>query len=81
MEPNTQDGTAGSDAPDPAVLRRRRSLLINHMIAYLGAMVLLVPINYATTPDRPWFVFPLVAWMAPLALHVAWAMGLFDRRR
>ncbi|WP_162306013.1 2TM domain-containing protein [Oleisolibacter albus] len=56
--------------------RRRRSALLNHFIAYFGVMVLLVPLNFATTPDRIWFVWPLVLWMAPLALHTAWAMGL-----
>jgi len=25
-----------------------------------------------------WFVFPLVAWGAPLAIHAAFAMGLFE---
>ena len=63
--------------------RRRRSALLNHFIAYFGVMVLLVPINFMTTPDVAWFVIPLVAWGAPLALHTAYALGLFDglRRR
>lgn len=60
--------------------RRRRSGLLNHLILFFAVMVVLVPVNFLTTPDYPWFVFPLVIWFAPLAVHVAWAMGLFDRR-
>jgi hypothetical protein len=44
-------------------------------------MIVLAPINFFLTPNRPWFVFPMVAWGAPLAIHAAFAMGLFDRRR
>ncbi|HYC05734.1 MAG TPA: 2TM domain-containing protein [Azospirillaceae bacterium] len=65
--------------PDPD-LKRRRNWLINHFLAYMAVAVLLVPLNFLTTPDRPWFHIPLVAWMAPLAVHVAWAMGLFGKR-
>ena len=34
--------------------------------------------NFTNSPDRLWFIFPMVAWGAPLALHAAWVMGLFD---
>lgn len=71
-------------APDPEAVaraRHRRGTLLNHLIAYFGTMVVLVPLNFLTTPDYPWFLFPLVAWFAPLGLHVAWVMGLFDRPR
>lgn len=61
-------------------IRRRRSRLVNHLLAYMGAAVILVPVNFILTPDRVWFFYPLVAWMAPLALHTAHAMGLFDQR-
>lgn len=61
--------------------RRRLRGFLNHLIAYFATMVVLVPVNVATTPDNPWFVYPLVAWGAPLALHAAYVMGLFDRRR
>ncbi len=64
------------ETPDPD-LKRRRSLLLNHFVAYMAAAVILVPLNFVTTPDRPWFFIPLVLWLAPLAVHVAWAMGLF----
>lgn len=54
-----------------------------HLIAYFAVMVVLIPGNLPLDPGRPWFVWPMVAWGAPLALHAAWAMGLLDglRRR
>ena len=59
--------------------RRRRGLL-NHLIAYLVVMVVAVPVNAMTMPDQPWFLLLMVGWGAPLAVHTAWAMGLFGRR-
>ena len=64
-----------------AVQRRRRSRLLNHLIAYFAVMVSLVPVNAYTTPEEPWFLIPVVAWGAPLALHVAWVMELFGKPR
>lgn len=61
--------------------RRRLRGFLNHLIVFFGTMVVLVPVNVLTTPDNPWFVYPMVGWGAPLALHAAYAMGLFDRRR
>lgn len=49
-----------------------------HLMGYFMVMVVLVPINFLTTPDEPWFVLPMVGWGSVLALHVAWVMGLFD---
>jgi len=60
-----------------AIRRRRRKGLLNHLIAYFAAMVVLVPVNVLTTPETPWFLFVMVAWGAPLAVHVAWVMELF----
>lgn len=68
------DDTAARLARD----RRRRSGLLNHFLIFFAVMVVLVPINFLISPDYVWFVFPLVAWGAPLALHTAYAMGLFD---
>ena len=61
--------------------RRRRSGLLNHLIAYFAVMVVVTPINAWLDPQTPWFLLPAVGWGAPLAVHVAWAMGLFDRGR
>ena len=64
-----------------AQARWRRSSVLNHMIAYFTVMVIVTPINAWLDPATPWFLLPAVAWGAPLAVHVAWAMGLFDRKR
>jgi hypothetical protein len=50
-----------------------------HLGAYFAVMTVLVIVNLTTTPDRPWFVWPMVGWGPILAVHTAWAMGLFDR--
>lgn len=50
-----------------------------HLIAYFGVMIVVVAINFAMSPETAWFVWPMVGWMAPMAVHAAWAMGLFDR--
>ena len=70
-----------TEATQRAIQRRRRSQLLNHLIAYFAVMVIIVPINAYTTPEEPWFLIPVVIWGAPLALHVAWVMGLFGKLR
>lgn len=70
-----------TDMSRRAVQRRRRSQLLNHLIAYFAVMVIIVPINAYTTPEEPWFLIPVVVWGAPLALHVAWVMELFGKPR
>ena len=72
--------------PDPGTAtqtaeRKRLRGFLNHLIGYFGVMIVLLPVNVLLTPGNPWFVFPLVAWGAPLAVHAAYAMGLFDRWR
>jgi hypothetical protein len=54
---------------------------IRHLVGYFVVMLVLVAINLLTAPERPWFVWPLVAWMAPLAIHAAYAMHLFGKPR
>jgi hypothetical protein len=61
--------------------RRRLRGFIIHLMIYFAAMTALLPINFIFTPHSPWILFPLVGWGAPLALHAAWAMGLFDFSR
>jgi len=58
--------------------KRRLRVFGFHLLAYMVVMTVLIPVNLLMTPENPWFVFPLVAWGAPLAIHVAWAMGLLD---
>ena len=85
MMPNPPEGSPqtgpATDRAARAAQRRRRSHLLNHLIAFFAVMVILVPINAHTTPEEPWFLIPMVVWGAPLALHVAWVMDLFGRRR
>lgn len=61
-----------------AELRRsRRRGLLNHFLAFLAVLVVLVPVNYALAPAKPIFLWVMVGWGAPLALHVAMVMELF----
>lgn len=56
---------------------RRLAGFRRHLAGYALAMAVLGAGNLVLFPNQPWFVLPLVAWGAPLALHAAWAMGLF----
>ena len=58
--------------------RRRLRGFKLHLAAYFLVMMVLVPVNLLTTPENPWFVWPMVGWGGALAIHTAWAMGLFD---
>ncbi len=60
--------------------RRRRNGFALHLAVYFALMALLVPLNlFAIAPGTPWFLLPMVGWGGALALHCAFAMGLFDR--
>ncbi len=65
---------------DPATERARRRLrgFLWHLIGYFAAMLLILPANLILSSDVAWFVLPLVGWGGVLAIHVAYAMGLFD---
>lgn len=69
---------------DPQAEAQRRARLLRgfrwHLIGFFLIMGVLLIVNYLTTPEDPWFVLPLVAWGAPLAVHAAIAMELFGRR-
>ncbi len=75
MNTNTPD--TGSNDDSPGSRRRLRGFGL-HLMGYFLVMVILVPVNFLTTPEEPWFVLPMVGWGSVLALHVAWVMGLFD---
>lgn len=68
-----------SAVPPPAGRRRLRAFL-NHLIVYFGAMVVVVPLNAWLAPETPWFLVLTVGWGAPLAVHAAYAMGLWGRK-
>jgi hypothetical protein len=69
---------------DPRADMQRRARLMRglrwHMMGYFAIMVALIIVNFLLTPDDPWFVLPMIAWGAPLAVHAAIAMELFGRR-
>jgi hypothetical protein len=70
------------DRPDEREAHRRRLRLFGyHLIGYFLVMIVLVPINMMTDPQRPWFVLPMVGWGAILAVHAAFAMDLFRSLR
>ncbi len=64
------------------IVRQRQRIqgFRRHLMGYFAVMIVLVGGNLATTPDDPWFTWPMVGWGAPLAVHAAYVMGLFDRR-
>jgi len=63
---------------DMARARSRLRGLGLHFVGYTVAMIILVAVNVALEPENRWFVWPLVGWGGLLAIHTAWAMGLFD---
>lgn len=60
-----------------AAHRRRLRGFGYHLIGYFVVMIVLVPINMMTDPQRPWFLLPMIGWGAVLGLHAAFAMDLF----
>ena len=63
---------------DQQSARRRRGLRTHVLVALVTIMVMIV-VNVLTTPAYPWWMWVAVAWGAPLAIHVAYAMELFGR--
>lgn len=62
---------------DPTARQRRMRGFRYHLAGYFLVMAILVPANLMTTPDNPWFVWPMVGWGGVLAVHTAWVMELF----
>ncbi len=57
--------------------RRRLRGFAAHLAGYFLSMIVLVGVKFLFFPDNPWFVLPMVAWGSILAVHAAYAMGLF----
>ena len=57
--------------------RRRLRGFGLHLVGYFLVMGLLVTVNLIAAPENPWFVWPGVGWGGILAVHAAYAMGLF----
>ncbi|MEQ9555822.1 MAG: 2TM domain-containing protein [Rhodospirillales bacterium] len=69
---------APQDTDDDTRARRRLKGFALHLMAYFIVVTVCAVLNHLKTPDQLWFIYPMVAWGAPLALHAAWVMGLFD---
>ncbi|MEQ9360453.1 MAG: 2TM domain-containing protein, partial [Rhodospirillales bacterium] len=63
---------------DDTRARRRLKGFALHLMAYFVVILVCAALNHLKSPDQLWFIYPMVAWGAPLALHAAWVMGLFD---
>jgi uncharacterized integral membrane protein len=73
--------SGGGESQDDAKHARARGRLMwfgMHILVFVAVMIVLVAVSILMNVLEPWFVFPLVAWGAPLAVHAAFAMGLFD---
>ena len=64
---------------DEAARRRLRGFGW-HLAGYFVVMAGLVAVNLLASPETPWFVWPGVGWGGVLAVHAAFAMGLFGAR-
>lgn len=62
---------------DPLEARRRRGLRRHFAIAFAVLAVAAVVGFLLHPPALPWIVAGAVVWSAPLAIHTAWAAGLF----
>jgi len=58
--------------------RRRLRGFVWHLAGYFAVMLVIVPANLIIDPHVPLFAMPMVGWGSILAIHAAWAMGLFD---
>ena len=65
---------------ESGVARARQRLrgLVIHFLGYFVVIAVLAAVNLSFSPESRWFVWPMVGWGSVLAIHTAWAMGLFD---
>ncbi len=52
-----------------------------HLAIYVAVTILALAANLILDPETPWFAAIMVGWGAPLAVHCAYAMGLFGGRK
>jgi hypothetical protein len=72
-------GVEESAANEARQARRRLKGFDTHLAPYFMVMAVLVPVNFTLSPGNPCFLLPMVGWGSVLALHAAYAMGLFRR--
>ena len=58
--------------------RRRLRWFGIHLLTYFLLVATIAIANLLFSNAEPWFIFPMVFWGAPLAVHAAFAMGLLD---
>jgi len=75
--------TPSMEDEEPEVVRARRRVkgFGTHLLTYFGTMIIAVPLNFWLAPDQVWFVLPMIGWGSVLAIHAAYAMGLFKAFR
>ena len=73
------EGAAVSLSPEERA-RRGRSVRL-HVIVALFALLVLIAVNAIFSSRYPWWLWVLIAWMPLIAVHAAWAMGLFERSK
>jgi len=81
MSLGTKNTGVGASVTNGDAARKRLRGFAIHMAAYLVIVIGLGAINALFTPGDWWFVFPMVLWGAPLALHAAYTMGMFKTTR
>ena len=67
------------DDEDLRIARAMRRLKVFglHLVIYFAVMIYIVVTNVGSEIGTPWFMVPLIGWGSVLALHTAYAMGLF----
>ena len=61
-------------------VRRARSMRL-HLIVALFALMVLIAVNALFSSRYPWWLWVLTAWLPLIVIHMAWARGLFERKR
>lgn len=61
-------------------IRRGRTVRLHLIVALFGLLVL-IAVNAIFSSRYPWWLWVLIAWMPLIALHTAWAKGLFERSK
>ena len=60
--------------------RMRRARFVRlHLIVALLTLMVLIAINGLFSARYPWWLWVLTAWAPLIALHTAWAKGLFAK--
>jgi hypothetical protein len=71
---SVEEGRAERSVRERIRARRRRGLA-NHFFVYIGVNALLALGNLLSTPEVPWFLFPLIAWGIGFFFHARAALS------